>query len=174
MRVENYRCSEDQIEEMAGDHYWFFMRGMPSSEWSGRPTSTMDPHRPSASKDWSASSSSDMYSHSEWFDKSSDMYSHSDWFDKSSDMYSGSSQLGKSTVAYSSSDVFDKASDIYGSSDHPMYSSDLHGSKSDDIYQSTHPTYGDHSSSHDMSGTDYMNSLPFICKGEFCAFFHMN
>ena len=148
MRVENYRCSEDQIEEMAQDHYWLFMRGMPSSDWSGRPTSTMDPYRTAMSSDRDGYKSS--YSRSDMFDRSSDMSSSFDTFDASSPLYSSSARP-------------DRPSDIQGSSDHMMDSSALHGSPTGDYLHSSHLPHDDDSSYY---GKDYMNSLPFSCKGE--------
>ena len=145
MRVENYRCSEDQIEEMAQDYYWFFMRGMPSS---GRPTSTMDPYRTPLLSDLS-----------------SDMSSRSDMSERSSDMYRSSGMPDRSFDMSSSSYVSERPSAIYSSSDHRMDSSYLYGSSSGDYFHSSRPPHDDHSSSSDVPGGDYRNSLPSICRG---------
>ena len=176
MRVENYRCSEDQIEEMAEDHYWFFMRGMPSS---GRPTSTMDPYRTPLPSDWDSYRTSDMRSRSDMSGRPSDMYSSFDMSDRSSDMAgssdlpsrpsdqsSSSGRFDRSSDVFSSSARFERPSDIYSSSEHLMDSSHLHGSSSDDYVHSSHSPHDGHGSSSDRPGTDYRDSLPFICKGK--------
>ena len=163
MRVENYRCSEDQIEEMAGNHYWFFMRGMPSS---GRPTSTMDPYRSSVFSDQDGSRSSDMSSRSDMSDRSSDMPSSSDMSDRPFDMSSSFDRSDRSSDLYSSSSRSDRPSNTYRSVDNPMDSSYLHGSSSDDYFQSSRPPHGDHSSYSDMPGGEYRSSLPYICRGK--------
>ena len=173
MRVENYGCSEDQIEEMAQDYYWFFMRGMPSS---GGPTSTMDPFGTSVRSDWDGYKSSDMPSRSDMSDRSSDMSRSSDRSsdmsrssDRASDMPSSSYMSDRPSDLPSSSARSDRPSDIQGSSDHMMDSSALHGSSSDDYLHSSRPPYDDHTSSSDMPGVDYRDSLPFICRGEFTS-----
>ena len=166
MRVENYRCSEDQIEEMAGDHYWFFMRGMPSS---GGPTSTMDPYRTPLPSDWDSYRTSDMPSRSDMSDSLSDMPSRSDMSGRPSDMPSRSDISGRPSDMPSSSARSDRPSDIQGSSDQPMDSSYLHGSSSDEYFQSSRPPHDDDSSSSGMPGEEYRNSLPFLCRGKLCC-----
>ena len=179
MRVENYRCFEDQIEEMAGDHYWFFMRGMPSS---GGPTSTMDHYRTPLPSDWDSYRSSDMPSRSDMSDRPSDMPSRSDMSDRPSDMPSRSDMSGRSSDMPSRSDMSgrpsdipsssarsDRPSDIQGSSDQPMDSSYLHGSSSDEYFQSSRPPHDDDNSYGGMPGEEYRNSLPFLCRGKLCC-----
>ena len=86
MRVQNYRCSEDTIQQMALNNYWHFTSRPTSSDWSSHPPMSQS-HFPSSGdfpSSGSFSSSGDFpssgsFSSSGGFPSSGDFPSSSDW-----------------------------------------------------------------------------------------------
>ena len=185
MRVQNYRCSEDTIQQMALNNYWHFTSGSASSDWSSHPPMSQS-HFPSSH---AFPSSGDFPSSSDWssrppmsqshFPSSGDFPSSSDYSGTMSDHYAATMDPSSSSL-YSSTDHRGTPSDQYSSSDRHSTTPELYSSFSDhDSASSYHgdssaPSYSDHSSASDYGRGSYKASLPYICMGELCnfLFFH--
>ena len=142
MRVQNYRCSEATIQQMALNNYWHFSGGPASSDWSSHPSMSQTHFPPSSD------------------------YSDTMSYHDTSTMDSFGSSL------YSSSDHSRTSSDQHSSSDHHSTTPELHSTFSDSHSASDYhgdtsaPSYGDHSSAPNYGRRQYESSLPYICMGK--------
>jgi len=153
MRVQNYRCSEDTIQQMALNNYWHFTSRPTSSDWSSHPPMSQS-HFPSSngfpsSGDFSSSDYSGSMSDRDTATMDPSLYSSTDRRVTPSDQYSSSDHHGTTPELYSSFSDRDSASSYYG--------------------DSSAPSYSDHSSASDYGGGSYETSLPYICMGELCS-----
>ena len=150
MRVQNYRCSEDTIQQMALNNYWHFTSRPSSSDRSSHPPMSQS-HFPSSSDYSGTMSDRDAATMDP---SSSSLYSSTDHRGTPSDQYSSSDRHGTTPELYSSFSDHDSASSYYG--------------------DSSAPSYSDHSSASDYDRGSYKASLPYICMGELCnfLFFH--
>ena len=174
MRVQNYRCSEDTIQQMALNNYWHFTSRPTSSDWSSHPPMSQS-HFPSSggfpssgdfpsSSDWSSHPpmSQSHFPTSRAFPSSGNFPSSSDWssrppmsqshFPSSGDFPSSSDYSG--TMSDRDTATMDpSSSSLYGSTDHRGTPSDQYSSS--DRYGTTpelYSSFSDHDSASSYHG----------------------
>ena len=142
MRVQNYRCSESTIQQMALNNYWHFTSGQASSDLSSHPPMSQSGF-PSQS------------------DYSGTMSDHDTSTMDPSRMDSPSASL------YSSADHSVASSDQHSSFEQHSTTPELGASDQYDGVSA--PSYSDHSSTPGYGHASYESSLPYICMGKLCS-----